>query len=88
MVPELEELEEKGYFTKDEIKEIVRRRENFEYSLKRRTPAKADFIRHVCCSQNISTHPGTCYIILFSAAQCQLELCLWHSPFLWMSSMC
>ena len=53
MVPELEELEEKGYFTKHEIKEIVRRRENFEYSLKRRTPTKADFIRHVCCSQNI-----------------------------------
>ena len=45
MVPELEDLEEKGYFTKPEIREIVRQRENYEYALKRKTPAKADFLR-------------------------------------------
>ena len=45
MVPELEDLQEKGYFSKPEIREIVRRRENFEYALKRRTALKADFLR-------------------------------------------
>jgi len=45
MVPELHDMEEKGYFTKEEIKDIVRKRENFEYSLKRKMPAKADFLR-------------------------------------------
>ena len=46
MVPELEDLEDKGYFSKAEIREIVRKRENFEYALKRRTPTKADFLRY------------------------------------------
>ena len=45
MVPELQDMEEKGYFNKQEIREIVRKRENFEYALKRKMPAKADFLR-------------------------------------------
>lgn len=45
MVPELEDIEAKGYFTKPEIREIVRQREKFEYALKRKTPTKADFLR-------------------------------------------
>lgn len=45
MVPELEDLEEKGYFSKQELREIVKKRENFEYALKRRPPLKADFLR-------------------------------------------
>ena len=65
-MPELQDMEEKGYFTKQEIREIVRKRENFEYALKRKMPAKADFLRcadfmrgflnstetHFCCSRN------------------------------------
>ena len=49
MVPELEQLEEKGFFDKAEITELVKRRENFEYALKRRTPAKADYLRYGAC---------------------------------------
>ena len=46
MVPELEDLEDKGYFSKAEIRDIVRKREKFEYALKRRTPTKADYLRY------------------------------------------
>ena len=46
MVPELEDLEEKGYFSKAEIRDVVRKRENFEYALKRRIPTKADYLRY------------------------------------------
>lgn len=49
MVPELEDLEEKGIFSKQELREIVRKRENFEYALKRKTPARADFLRCLSC---------------------------------------
>lgn len=47
MLPELDDLEEKGYFTKPEIREIVRKRENFEYSLKRKAPLKSSFLRYI-----------------------------------------
>ena len=46
MIPELEDLEEKGYFSKAEIREIVKRREHFEYQLKRKNVLKADFLRY------------------------------------------
>lgn len=45
MVPELEDLEERGYFTRSEIKQIVRKRTDFEYLLKRRAALKADYLR-------------------------------------------
>ena len=45
MIPELEDLEERGFFTKAEIKRIVTKREQFEYLLKRPAPVKGDFYR-------------------------------------------
>lgn len=45
MVPELEDLEERGYFKKQEIKQIVKKRTHFEYLLKRPAAVKMDFLR-------------------------------------------
>jgi hypothetical protein len=45
MLPELVDLARKGYFTRDEVRAIARKREDFEYALKRRSPVKADFLR-------------------------------------------
>jgi U3 small nucleolar RNA-associated protein 6 len=47
MVPELEDLEERGYFNKNEIKQIVQKRQDFEYNLRRRAALKADFLRYI-----------------------------------------
>ena len=46
MLPELEDLEERGYFNKGEIKLILRRRAYFEYLMKRKTVLKADVLRY------------------------------------------
>jgi hypothetical protein len=46
MLPELEDLARKGYFTRDEVRAIAKRRESFEYALKRRAPVKADYLRY------------------------------------------
>ncbi|KAL3138255.1 hypothetical protein ABBQ32_006073 [Trebouxia sp. C0010 RCD-2024] len=46
MVPELEDLEERGYFKKQEIKQIVKKRTHFEYLLKRPAAVKMDFLRY------------------------------------------
>ena len=45
MLPELEDLEKKGYFSRAEIKQIVKKRQDFEYHLKRRAALKKDFLR-------------------------------------------
>ena len=45
MIPELEDLEERGYFSRAEIKQIVKRRTDFEYLLKRRAAVKADYLK-------------------------------------------
>ena len=45
MIPELEDFENRGYFTKAEIKQMVKKRLQFEYLLKRKIPLKADFLR-------------------------------------------
>lgn len=45
MVPELEELEKRGYFDKHEIKSLVRMREKHEYNLQRRAALKKDYLR-------------------------------------------
>ena len=45
MLPELEELEERGYFSKTEIKAILKRRAYYEYFMKRKTVLKADILR-------------------------------------------
>eukprot|EP00897_Mesotaenium_endlicherianum_P009985 jgi/Mesen1/9014/ME000565S08343 len=47
MVPEVEDLEKRGLFTRVEIKQIVKARTNFEYRLKRRATLKEDFQRYV-----------------------------------------
>lgn len=50
MVPELEDYERRGYFSRPEITSIVKRRQNFEYSLRRRNAVKIDFLRCARCS--------------------------------------
>lgn len=47
MVPELEAFVREGYFSKPEVKQIVKRRQDFEYALKRRAALKEDFLRCV-----------------------------------------
>ncbi|CAG8466738.1 2617_t:CDS:2 [Paraglomus occultum] len=47
MVPELEDLEQKRLFNKSEIKQIVKRRTYFEYTLKRIPARKVDFLRYI-----------------------------------------
>ncbi|CAG8509378.1 159_t:CDS:10 [Ambispora leptoticha] len=53
MVPELEDLEQKKLFTKAEIKLIIKRRTNFEYSLERIQPQKMDFLRYIEYEMNL-----------------------------------
>lgn len=45
MLPELEELQERGYFSKPEIKAVLRKRTYFEYLMKRKAVLKADIHR-------------------------------------------
>lgn len=45
MVPELEDLEQRGYFSRSEIKQVVQKRQDFEYNLKRRAALKEDYLR-------------------------------------------
>lgn len=47
MVPALNDLQERGVFTKEEIHAIVDRRRLSEYALRRRRPRKADFLRYL-----------------------------------------
>jgi U3 small nucleolar RNA-associated protein 6 len=47
MLPELEDLEKRELFSKEELKEIVRQRRDFEYLLKRHSALKQDFLRYV-----------------------------------------
>lgn len=57
MVPELEDLEERGYFKKLEIKQIVKKRTQFEYLLKRPAAVKTDFLR---CMLDTHSHVRSC----------------------------
>eukprot|EP00775_Hariotina_reticulata_P012876 gene12876-13002_t len=47
MVPELEDMVKQRYFSQQEVKQIVKRRQDFEYLLKRRAALKDDFLRVV-----------------------------------------
>ena len=47
MIPELEDLQERGIFSEKEIKNIVSKRRDFEYLLARRIPRKEDYLRYV-----------------------------------------
>ncbi|KAI8840354.1 U3 small nucleolar RNA-associated protein 6-domain-containing protein [Chytriomyces cf. hyalinus JEL632] len=47
MLPELEDLEQKGVFTKLEIRDIVKRRTDHEYAIHRRIGRRADFLKYI-----------------------------------------
>lgn len=47
MLPELDDLERRGLFSRKEIAEIVKRRRKFEYRLKRPSPLKHDFLAYI-----------------------------------------
>eukprot|EP01135_Chromosphaera_perkinsii_P004933 Nk52_evm38s304 gene=Nk52_evmTU38s304 len=53
MIPELEDFERKGLFTKTEIKSIVKKRKDFEYTLRRRDVWKGCFISYVEYEENL-----------------------------------
>ena len=45
MIPELEDFQTRGYFSKAEIRAVAKRRQDFEYLLKRRAALKQDYLR-------------------------------------------
>lgn len=47
MLPELDDLERRGLFSRQEIAEIVKQRRKFEYRLKRPSPLKQDFVSYI-----------------------------------------
>lgn len=47
MLDELDDLEQRGLFSRREIAEIVKQRRKFEYRLKRPCPLKQDFLSYV-----------------------------------------
>ena len=53
MVPELEDMEDRGYFSKSEIKQIIQKRQNFEYNLRRRAALQSDFLRYIDYENNL-----------------------------------
>ena len=62
MIPELQDLEARGYFTKEEIRQITKRRSDFEYLLKRKAARKADYLRFEPQLEHRS--PGRCNVVL------------------------
>lgn len=55
MIPELEDFERKGLFTKLEIKSIMKKRSHFEYALRRRITQKIDYLRYIQYELNLDT---------------------------------
>lgn len=47
MTNELDDLEQRGIFTRREISEIVKQRTKFEYRLKRPSPLKQDYLAYI-----------------------------------------
>lgn len=47
MTNELNDLEQRGIFTRREISEIVKKRTKFEYRLKRPSPLKQDYLSYI-----------------------------------------
>lgn len=47
MLPELDDLKERGLFSAAELKEIARRRREFEFRLERRSKVKDDYLNYV-----------------------------------------
>ena len=56
-IPELEDYETKGYFTKSELRQIIQKRQDFEYRLKRRAAMKVDYYR---CDSDAAAAPSSC----------------------------
>ena len=96
MIPELEDLEERGYFTRGEIKQIVKRRTDFEYLLKRRAALRVDYLKYgpfviTCCETAHVPQPpqpwrGTVVLYCMLSRQCSTFLatktwaCLLRTP--------
>ena len=47
MLPELDDLKERGLFSVAEIREIARQRREFEFRLERRSKVKEDYLRYI-----------------------------------------
>jgi U3 small nucleolar RNA-associated protein 6 len=58
MVPELEAMEARGYFSRGEVRAIVRRRQDFEYALKRLSARKDDYLRCAVLCDNLRGQAG------------------------------
>ena len=52
-VDELEDLQVRGIFSREEIRKIVRMRTDFEYRLQARAPDKLDFLRYIKYEYNL-----------------------------------
>lgn len=47
MVPELQHLERRGFFSTDEVKKILAEREKMEYKMIKNSAAKLDFLEAI-----------------------------------------
>lgn len=61
MVPELEDLERRGVFSRAEIKRIVAARREHEYRLRRRTALKADFLAAIEARPRLASRLGRAF---------------------------
>uniref|UniRef100_A0A131XVT8 Putative u3 small nucleolar rna-associated protein 6 n=2 Tax=Ixodes ricinus TaxID=34613 RepID=A0A131XVT8_IXORI len=52
-IPELEQMQRIGLFTRDQIREILRRRKRFEYRLRRMKKSKEDFLKYIQYELNL-----------------------------------
>ncbi|XP_065065902.1 U3 small nucleolar RNA-associated protein 6 homolog [Rhopilema esculentum] len=55
MLPELEDLEAKGIFDKNELRTIVKKRTELEYKLQRRVVEKKDFLKYLEYELNVDS---------------------------------
>eukprot|EP00878_Enallax_costatus_P044614 GHUV01053303.1.p1 GENE.GHUV01053303.1~~GHUV01053303.1.p1 ORF type:complete len:158 (+),score=30.27 GHUV01053303.1:290-763(+) len=80
MVPELEDLVKQKYFSKQEVKQIVKRRQDFEYLLKRKAALKEDYLRCAGCAN--PPQAFQLHALLHKAANMTAvhfkHLCQWH----------
>jgi len=53
MIPELEDLEERGLFSGEEVREVVATRREWEHKLARRHSLKEDFLRYVAYEKSL-----------------------------------
>ena len=55
MIPEFEDLRKRGLCSPAEVKALIKRRENAEYSMNRRQPARADFLTAIQLEMNLES---------------------------------